>query len=69
VTPPANEPTWKKVVGGMCGIGIMIAVVLLARRHGATGEDVQRWEEAIVVAAAVAGVVLWLVKRKKRRQD
>jgi hypothetical protein len=65
----AKDPAWKRVVGGMCGIGIMIAVLLLLRQRGTSGEDVQQWETAIVVGAAIAGVVFWIVKRRQRRQQ
>jgi hypothetical protein len=64
----AKDPAWKRVVGGLCGIGITVVVLLLLRRSGASGEDVQQWQLAIVVGAAVAGVGLWIVKRRQRRQ-
>ena len=62
-----KDPAWKRVVGGLCGIGILVAVLLLLRQRGASGEDVQQWETAIVIGAAVAGAVLWIVKRRQRR--
>jgi hypothetical protein len=64
----AKDPAWKRVVGGLCGIGIMVAVLLLLRQRGVSGEDAQEWETAIVIGAAAAGVVLWIVKRRQRRQ-
>jgi hypothetical protein len=64
----AKDPEWKRVVGGLCGVGIMVAVLLLLRQRGVSGEDAQQWETAIVIGAAMAGVVLWLVKRRQRQQ-
>ena len=63
----AKDPPWKRVVGGLCGIGITIAILLLLRQRGVSGEDAQQWETAIVIAAAAAGGVLWIVKRRQRR--
>ena len=57
------------MVGGLCGIGIMVAVLLLLRQRGVSGEDMQQWETAIVGAAAALFVVLWLVKRRQRRKS
>ena len=59
-----NDPVWKRVVSGLCGIGIMVAVLLLLRQRGVSGESMQQWEMAIVAGAAAAGVVLWSVKRR-----
>ena len=64
----AKDPPWKRVVGGLCGIGIMVAVLLLIRQRGVSGEDAQQWETVIVIGAAAAGVALWIVKRRQRRQ-
>ena len=64
----AQDPAWKRVVGGLCGIGIMVAVLLFLRQRGTSGEDVQQWQTAIVIGAGAAGVVFWLVKRRQRRQ-
>jgi len=61
----AKGPAWKRIVGGLCGIGIMVAVLLLLRQRGISGEDAQQWETAIVTGAAAAGVVLWIVKRRR----
>ncbi|NVB80438.1 MAG: hypothetical protein HOV81_18745 [Kofleriaceae bacterium] len=63
----AKDPAWKRVVGGLCGIGIMIAVLVLLRQGGASGEDVQQWETAIVFGAAAVGIALWLVKRQRQQ--
>ena len=57
------------MAGGLCGIGIMVAVLLLLRQRGVSGEDMQQWETAIVGAAAASFVVLWLVKRRQRRKS
>lgn len=46
----------------------MIAVVVLLRQGGASGEGLQQLETAIVVGAGAVGVVFWLIKRKQRRQ-
>lgn len=62
-----KDPAWKRVVGGLCGIGIMVAVLLLLRQRGVSGEVVQHWEMAIVFGAGAAGAVLWIVKRRRRR--
>ncbi|MGE0404080.1 MAG: hypothetical protein AB7T06_45655 [Kofleriaceae bacterium] len=65
----AKDPAWKRIVGGLCGIGIMVAVLLLLRQRGTSGEDVQQWQTALVIGAAAAGIVLWIVKRRQRRQQ
>ncbi len=62
----ANAPLWKRVVGGVCGIAIVIGGLLLLRQRGVSGEEMQRGETAIVIAAAVAGGVFWIVKRQRR---
>lgn len=64
----AKDPAWKRFVGGVCGIGIMVAGLLLLRQRGVSGEDAQQWETAIVIAAAAVGVVFWVVKRRQRRE-
>lgn len=64
-----RDPAWKRVVGGICGIGIVAAVLMLLRQHGVSGEDAQQWETALVFAVAAVAVVLWFVKRRKRRQS
>lgn len=43
----------------------MVAVLLLLRQRGISGEDAQQWETAIVIGAAAAGVALWIVKRRQ----
>lgn len=58
------DPTWKRVLGGLCGIGIMVAVLLLLRQRDVSGEDVQQWQTAIVVGA---GAAFWIVKRRQQR--
>lgn len=64
-----RDPAWKRVVGGLCGIGAAVAVLLLLRQRSVSGEDAQQWETALVFGAAAAGVVLWRVKRRNRRQS
>jgi hypothetical protein len=64
----AKDPAWKRVVGGLCGIGITVAVLLLLRQRGVSGADAEQWETAIVIGAAAVGVALWLAKRRQRRQ-
>jgi hypothetical protein len=63
----AKDPAWKRIVGGLVGIGIVIAILLLLRERGVSGADAQRWEEAIVIGAAAAGVAVWIVRRRSRR--
>ena len=60
---------WERIVGGVCGIGITVAVLVLPRQRGVSGEGAQQWETAIVIAAAAAGVTLWFVKRRQRRDQ
>ena len=45
----------------------MVTVLLLLRQRG-LGEDAQQWETVIVIGAAAAGVGIWIVKRRQRRQ-
>lgn len=61
------DPTWKRVLGGLCGIGLMVAVLLMARQRGVSGDDVRQWETAIVFGAGAAGAVYWIVKRRQQR--
>lgn len=63
----AENPMWKRVLGGLCGIGIMVAVFLMLRQRDVSGDDVQQWETAIVVGAGAAGAVYWIVKRRQQR--
>jgi 4-amino-4-deoxy-L-arabinose transferase-like glycosyltransferase len=64
----AKDPAWLRAVSGVCGIGIMVAVLLLLRQRGVSGDDAQQWEMVIVIGAAAAGIAVWLVKRRQRRQ-
>jgi phosphate/sulfate permease len=63
----AKDPAWQRIVGGLCGVGIMIAVLLLLRQRGVSGEAVEQWQMAAAAAAAATLFVLWILKR--RRQD
>jgi hypothetical protein len=62
-----TEPVWKRVVGGLCGVGLLVAVLILLRQRGVSGEDAQQWQTAIVIGAAAAAGLLWLVTRRSRR--
>jgi len=53
---------WKAVVAGVCWLGFSVAMVWSERRHGAS--VVQQWEAALVFAAATAGIVVWILKRR-----
>ena len=64
----AKDPMWKRVVGGLCGIGIMVAVLLVLRQRGISGEEMQQGETVIVIGAGAAAVVYWIVKRRQRRR-
>jgi hypothetical protein len=64
----AKDPAWMRAVGGLCGIGIMVAVLLLLRQRGVSADDAQQWETAIVVVAAAAGIAVWLVKLRQGRK-
>lgn len=64
----AMDPVWKRVVGGLCGIGITVAVLLLLRQRGVSGAQMAQGQEVIVFGAAAAGVALWILNRNKRRQ-
>lgn len=60
-------PVWKRVVGGLIGIVVVVGLIVIARSQGASGEQVQRWQEAIVFGAAAAGVAVYLLRRRNRR--
>ena len=62
-----KNPMQERVIGGLCGVGILIAVLLVARQRGVSGDEVGYWETAIVFGAGAAGAVLWIVKRRRRR--
>jgi hypothetical protein len=64
----ALDPQWKRIVSGMCGIGILIAVLLLIRNGGISGVTLGQWQEALVFGAAAAWGVLWIVKRRQQRE-
>ena len=63
----AHDPVWKRVVGGVVGLGIAIALLTVLRQRGVSGQTIGQWEQAIVFAAAAATVVLWIVKRHQRQ--
>jgi hypothetical protein len=64
----AKDPVWKRVLGAVCGLTIVVAVLLIARSRGASGAEMQRWEEILVCSAAAAGAVVWLMRRRYRQR-
>ncbi|MEO8554101.1 MAG: hypothetical protein ABI678_29200 [Kofleriaceae bacterium] len=64
----ANDPAWKKVLGGVCGIAIVVAVLLIARARGVSGAEMDRWEGILVVSAAAAGGVVLFMRRRYRQK-
>jgi hypothetical protein len=62
-----KDPAWKRVLGGVVGIVIVLCIVLLLRQRGVSGDDMQQWETVIVMTAAAAFGVRWFVKRRQRR--
>jgi len=60
---------WKRIVAGLCGVGVVVALLLLLKQRRVSGDDAQRVEEAIVYAVAAAGLVVWIVKRRQRRRS
>ena len=64
-----KDAAWKRIVGGVCGIGILFALLWILKQRGVSGDDAQRGEEIIVYAAAAGGIAWWIVKRRKRRQS
>jgi hypothetical protein len=63
----AQDPPWKRIVGGLCGVGILVAVLLLVRNGGVSAEEIEGWQLAIVGGAGLAGAVLWYVRKRDRR--
>jgi hypothetical protein len=63
----ANDPLWKRLVGAFCGLGIAVALLLLFREGGVSGEELQEWQTAIVMGAGAAAIVLWLVMRQRNK--
>ncbi|MDX2092369.1 MAG: hypothetical protein SFX73_31185 [Kofleriaceae bacterium] len=61
------DPLWKRLVGGACGLGIMIAVLMLLKQGGVSGESLRQGQEVIVFAAAAVAIVLWFLKRKRAK--
>ncbi len=59
-----SEPIWKRVVGGLLGIGILVGAVIYFKSRGATGEQVQEWQGTIVYAAAAAFILVLILKRR-----
>lgn len=62
-----KDAAWKRIVGGLCGVGILVGVLVLLRQRGVSGEDIQLGEEALVFGVGAGAVVLWLVKRRGRQ--
>lgn len=62
-----KDAAWKRILGGVCGIGILFALLWIFKQRGVSGDDAQRGEEILVCAAAVGGMAWWIVKRRKRR--
>jgi hypothetical protein len=61
-----EDPVWKRVAGGLIGMLLLVALLVIARRVGVGGESVQRWQGIIVAAAALAGTV-YMIQRRRRR--
>lgn len=62
-----KDPAWKRVVGGLVGVGVLVAVILVLRAGGASGEDIQRWQEALVIGAAIAAIAIWIWQARRKR--
>ncbi|MGN6104158.1 MAG: hypothetical protein ACTHU0_03570 [Kofleriaceae bacterium] len=60
------DPAWKRVVGGLCGLGLLVGVVVVLRQSGASGAEIQQWQQAIVFGAAIAFGIGYLVRKRKR---
>ena len=60
------DPVWKRIVGGLCGLGILVGILMLAKSDGVSGEKIQEWQEAIVIGAVAAAGLVFLIKRRKR---
>jgi hypothetical protein len=67
IDPRSNSsPLWKRVLGGVIGLLILVILVFVARRSGVSGETAQRWETLFVLAGAGAGVIYFLRRRTRR---
>jgi len=60
-----RAPLWKRMVGGLIGLAIVAALLLIARSKGASGAQIESWELAIVVGAGVAGLLTLAITRRK----
>ena len=55
---------WKRIVGGLVGIGLLVGVLLFLKSGGTAGETIQEWQEAIVIGAALAAGLVFLIMRR-----
>ena len=56
----ANISIWKRLISGLCGIGILFVVLFLARQRGVSGKGMQEYEEALGGAMLACGGILAL---------
>lgn len=54
------------MVGGLCGLALLVGVVIVLRRSGASGAEIQQWQEAIVLGLGLAFGLGYLVLKRKR---
>ncbi len=58
-------PVWKRVVGGLFGVGLLAGIVLLLKGQETSGEAFQVWQERIVLGAAATFAVVLFIQRRK----
>jgi len=55
---------WKRIVGGLIGLGVLVGGVLYFKSQGGTGDEAQEWQGIVVYSAAAAFVVVALLNRR-----
>src|SRR3954465_10901601 len=63
-----TSPVWKRVLGGVAGLAIVVAVLLVARSRGVSGAEMEQWEEIFVFSAIAASGIVWLMRRRYRQK-
>lgn len=64
---PSPDPAWKRVVGAIVGLLLAVLILFGLRRYGGvSGNQIEEWQVLFVVAAALVGGLVLLLRRYRR---